>query len=276
MSSLGYSDFNGGSGGTPNGASGNGSSDGYIASKRKNKTVKAFDTARLDGGGGNISGSGTGSNGLNSESGGRVNPKLEKLKASIAKIHAESSDDDDESDDTGAAATSVLPTYPGQQQANAASKNQNLKISPPIADAGSGSGPNALGPPPTTSEGRTHQPMFSMSQQFANRYGVDDASGGGAGGGVEQFKMKAPSTYAAQYYKQYAPYNYNRLSNELSSPGANNDEFIEKLNYIIHLLEEQHSERTEHVMEELVLYCFLGVFIIFIVDSFARAGKYTR
>ena len=109
-----------------------------------------------------------------------------------------------------------------------------------------------------------------MSQQFSNKHGVDSA------GGVEQFKMKAPSTYAAQYYKQFAPYNYNRLSNELSSPGANNDEFIEKLNYIIHLLEEQHNERTEHVMEELVLYCFLGVFIIFIVDSFARAGKYTR
>jgi hypothetical protein len=268
MSSLGYSDFSGGSGGAPNGANSNsnGSSDGYIASKRKNKTVKAFDAA-YGPRPGPESGLATTST---PESGGRVNPKLEKLKASIAKIHAESSDDDDESDDTGAAATSVLPTYPGQPQANAASKN--LKVSPPIADAGSGISSNGSGAiaPPTTSEGRTHQPMFSMSQQFANRYGADDASG------VEQFKMKAPSTYAAQYYKQYAPYNYNRLSNELSSPGANNDEFIEKLNYIIHLLEEQHSERTEHVMEELVLYCFLGVFIIFIVDSFARAGKYTR
>jgi hypothetical protein len=44
----------------------------------------------------------------------------------------------------------------------------------------------------------------------------------------------------------------------------------------VHLLEEQHNERTENVTEELVLYCFLGVFIIFVVDSFARAGKYTR
>ena len=50
----------------------------------------------------------------------------------------------------------------------------------------------------------------------------------------------------------------------------------ETINSIIHLLEEQHNERTEHVTEELVLYCFLGVFIIFVVDSFARAGKYTR
>jgi hypothetical protein len=260
MSSLGYSDF----GGAPNGASGNSnsSSDGYIASKRKNKTVKAFDAAYGPRPGPEST----------PETGGRVNPKLEKLKASIAKIHAESSDED-EDEELGSAATAVtvLPTYPGQPQASVKS---NLKISPPVADAGSGISGNinsiGNGPPPTTSEGRTHQPMFSMSQQFSNKHGVDGAAG------VEQFKMKAPSTYAAQYYKQYAPYNYNRLANELSSPGANNDEFIEKLNYIIHLLEEQHSERTEHVMEELVLYCFLGVFIIFIVDSFARAGKYTR
>jgi hypothetical protein len=273
MSSLAYSDFSGGNNGGSGGGNSTGGSDGYIASKRKNKTVKTFDGMRPDGG----------NNGMNSETGGRVNPKLEKLKASIAKIHADSSDDDDGDDNdeprSGSAATSVLPTYPGQPQS---SSKSGLKISPPIADAGSGSG-SAAGAagaaiaataagvaPPTTSEGRTHQPMFSMSQQFANRYGADEAAG------MEQFKMKAPSTYAAQYYKQYAPYNYNRLSNELSGPGANSDEFIEKLNYIIHMLEEQHSERTEHVMEELVLYCFLGVFIIFIVDSFARAGKYTR
>ena len=273
MSSLGYSDFSGGSGGALNGANSNSnsSSDGYIASKRKNKTVKAFDAA-YGPRPGPESGLATTST---PETGGRVNPKLEKLKASIAKIHADSSDEDeDEELGSAATATTVLPTYPGQPQASVKS---NLKISPPVADAGSGissgsgsGGGSSSGPPPTTSEGRTHQPMFSMSQQFSNRYGADGAAG------VEQFKMKAPSTYAAQYYKQYAPYNYNRLANELSSPGANNDEFIEKLNYIIHLLEEQHSERTEHVMEELVLYCFLGVFIIFIVDSFARAGKYTR
>ena len=33
---------------------------------------------------------------------------------------------------------------------------------------------------------------------------------------------------------------------------------------------------TQNVTEELVLYMFLGVFTIFVVDSFARAGKYTR
>ena len=45
---------------------------------------------------------------------------------------------------------------------------------------------------------------------------------------------------------------------------------------MIHLLEEQQDEKTNNVTEELVLYLFLGVFVIFIVDSFARAGKYKR
>ena len=38
----------------------------------------------------------------------------------------------------------------------------------------------------------------------------------------------------------------------------------------------QKDEKTQNVTEELVLYLFLGVFTIFVVDSFARAGKYTR
>jgi hypothetical protein len=260
MSSLGYSDFNNG------GSTGNNtqSNDGYIASKRKNKTIKAFDAMNAQS--------------QQQQPNGRTNPKLERLRASIAKIHAASSDEDDDNiDGNDDLAASVLPTYPGSS-ANSNS-NANLKVSPPIADAGSGNQVSTIErAPPTTNEGRTHQPMFSMSQQFGSKMGMgsgSDGTGASGGVGIEQFKMNAPSTYAAQYYKQLAPYNYNRLSNELAGPGSN-DEFIEKLNYIIHLLEEQHNERTEHVTEELVLYCFLGVFIIFIVDSFARAGKYTR
>lgn len=258
MTSLGYSEFSGGSGGGSGSGSGSGIGNAY---KRKNKTVKAFDS---------------GYEGMSTqEKEGRVNPKLERLKASIAKIHAASSDEDDDDDagvntntNSGSNSANVLPVYPGQPAKMDQNKN-NLKISPPIADAGSGTvSGSGSSPPPTTNEGRTHQPMFSMSQQFGHKMGE-------TGNGIEQFKVNAPSTYAAQYYKQLAPYNYNRLSNELSGPGTN-DEFIEKLNYIIHLLEEQHNERTEHVTEELVLYCFLGVFIIFVVDSFARAGKYTR
>lgn len=59
--------------------------------------------------------------------------------------------------------------------------------------------------------------------------------------------------------------------------GVPNDSvLIEKLNYMINLLEEKKDERTNNVTEEVILYSFLGIFIIFVVDGFARVGKYTR
>lgn len=51
---------------------------------------------------------------------------------------------------------------------------------------------------------------------------------------------------------------------------------IDKLNYMINLLEENQDQKTNNVTEEVVLYSFLGIFIIFVVDSFARVGKYVR
>ena len=57
---------------------------------------------------------------------------------------------------------------------------------------------------------------------------------------------------------------------------APREELMKKLNYMIHLLEEQQDEKTGNVAEELILYLFLGIFVIFVVDSFARAAKYTR
>ena len=55
-----------------------------------------------------------------------------------------------------------------------------------------------------------------------------------------------------------------------------NKDLLHKLNYIITLLEEQRDEKTNYVMEEVILYTFLGIFIIFIIDSFAKASKYVR
>lgn len=75
-------------------------------------------------------------------------------------------------------------------------------------------------------------------------------------------------------YNQALPYSH------VSHMGAHvpppRDELLEKLNKVVHLLEEQKHEKTGHVTEELILYCFLGVFVIFIVDSFVRVGKYVR
>jgi hypothetical protein len=50
----------------------------------------------------------------------------------------------------------------------------------------------------------------------------------------------------------------------------------EKLDYLIRLLEAQKDEETGHVTEELILYLFLGIFVIFVLDSFVKTGKYSR
>jgi hypothetical protein len=89
-----------------------------------------------------------------------------------------------------------------------------------------------------------------------------------------------------EYYRKLVPAlrdnNSNKSENNknyYSSESSNNDNnqvLIEKLNYMINLLEEQQDQKTGSVTEEVVLYSFLGVFIIFVVDSFTKVGKYTR
>jgi hypothetical protein len=58
--------------------------------------------------------------------------------------------------------------------------------------------------------------------------------------------------------------------------GGGDGVLVEKLNYMIHLLEEKQDVKTNSTIEEIIMYCFLGIFIIFIVDSFSRVGKYVR
>jgi hypothetical protein len=72
------------------------------------------------------------------------------------------------------------------------------------------------------------------------------------------------------------PYYANMGIGSSGGGGANDSKLMEKINYMIHLLEEKHNEKTNNITEEFILYSFLGVFIIYICDSFARAGKYIR
>ena len=75
------------------------------------------------------------------------------------------------------------------------------------------------------------------------------------------------SSYINQYYNEYVT----------ESPPQNvESELMTKINYMIKLLEENHDEKINNVSEEMLLYCFLGVFMIFLADSFSRAGKYVR
>ena len=78
-----------------------------------------------------------------------------------------------------------------------------------------------------------------------------------------------------EHKKQYNS-SANSSANSSNVTSDSNQVLIEKLNYMINLLEEQQDQKTGSVTEEVVLYSFLGVFIIFVVDSFARVGKYVR
>ena len=93
--------------------------------------------------------------------------------------------------------------------------------------------------------------------------------------GANDTQSQSLSNYHKCYESNNSPY-YAKMgiSSNQSSPSEN--QLMEKINYMIHLLEENQHEKTENITEEFLLYTFLGVFVIFVVDSFARAGKYTR
>lgn len=128
-----------------------------------------------------------------------------------------------------------------------------------------------------------YHPTNSNHHVDQNNEGEQAHIGSGSGSGSaqddgvitrENFE-NLPSTYARQYYQQYAPYNNQSLSSS-STADVPKDEILQKMNHIIQMLEDQQDEKTGSVTEELILYCFLGVFVIFVVDSFVRAGKYVR
>jgi len=67
-----------------------------------------------------------------------------------------------------------------------------------------------------------------------------------------------------------------QCSKYYNSQGEEQSELNKKLSYMIQLLEEQKSVKTDGVVEDVILYSFLGVFMIFLAESFTKVGKYVR
>ncbi len=129
------------------------------------------------------------------------------------------------------------------------------------------------------SQTQQSQQMQQMQQQFqtqpvANRNRFAAANSSDLNAKLNPAPATATSMVAREGFS-LADAMFQASSNETGA-GENKDILLQKLDHIISLLEDQQDAKTGHVTEELVLYCFLGVFIIFIVDSFARAGKYVR
>lgn len=97
---------------------------------------------------------------------------------------------------------------------------------------------------------------------------LNDYSNYGNSKDVEEYYKRILPGYRSQSNKPY----YNTQQHENPSQ----DVLLQKLNYMISLLEDQQDVKTNNVTEEVILYSFLGIFIIFITDTFVRAGKYVR
>jgi len=231
--------------------------------------------------------------------------KIKQIKDYIESIHRKGGEDSEEDGEDGDAysSPSVLPSYPAQGMGLYAT---NVSHSGIIrgADTLSSNTPSSAQVVRKTTQMNSLNPSMSYSSTLLE--GMADSAGGmmttappppssmyfekltgiagapkkdGQSGKSEPFSTNA---YASQYYEQFVPY-AESLANQLAGGGGGgggggnmsgtNAALIEKLNYIIHMLEDKKDEKTGHVVEELVLYCFLGVFIIFIVDTFTRAAS---
>lgn len=78
------------------------------------------------------------------------------------------------------------------------------------------------------------------------------------------------------YYKHYLPpsIDYKKINEEQKHVSMNT--LNDKLDYLIDLLEEQKEFRTDTILEELILYIFFGIFIIYVIHSFTKIKSYSR
>jgi hypothetical protein len=119
--------------------------------------------------------------------------------------------------------------------------------------------------------GRSPQPNYENSDNLD----LNDYSNYGDKKSIEEYYKRILPGYNPNRNPVNKPY-YNYSGINSSNDSSTHDILLQKLNYMITLLENQQDEKTNNVTEEVVLYSFLGIFIIFVVDSFARVGKYVR
>jgi len=312
MTSLGFSEYSADNSNNDNTRNGNGNGKLYNrrngggsgggSSSGSNRTLKiprntesGTERGLLQSPNGTITGI-TNENGNNSGVIQQAGKKIKQIKDYIENIHRKGGEDSDMDGDDD----NILPAYPAQGMGVYATNVSHSSVVPGVSSSagatvaangnisGGGSGVrkttqmNSLNPGSSYSS-TLLEGMAPTSPYFEKLTGIPSAPkkdpfsvpAGGASSGKT-------STYASQYYEQFVPY-AETLANQLAAGGGGgggggavsgtNAALIEKLNYIIHMLEEKKDEKTGHVIEELVLYCFLGVFIIFVIDTFTRAAS---
>jgi len=173
-----------------------------------------------------------------------------KVNSVLAKIHNNSGDND--SEDEGnfsppprAESVGVQRTIPPKQESMSTISSSNDYTFKTL--------------------GRAPQPIYEKSDNLD----LNDYSNYGDSKSNDEYYRKVIPGYNKPYYK-------NATMPSTPPEYPTQDVLMQKLNYMITLLEDQQDEKTNNVTEEVVLYSFLGIFIIFVADTFVRAGKYVR
>ena len=192
----------------------------------------------------------------------RKYPKIEnfdtnKVNSVLQQIHNNTSDDDDDKDSFN---PPPKPESAGVQKTFSTDKmNESF-----------GGMNNSLG----ITVGKSPSPNYDNT----NNLDLNDYNNYGDPKTIEEYYKRVLPGYSSQKDLANRPYYPYRNPNNVNTTDeyASQDLLLKKLNYMITLLEEQQDEKTSNVTEEVILYSFLGIFIIFIADTFVKAGKYTR
>jgi hypothetical protein len=188
-----------------------------------------------------------------------------KVNSVLAQIHNKMDDDDDDNDTNNfnpppkPESTGVEKTVKNENMQNMLNQN-NLNMYKVLGNA----------PNPVYDNNDDNLDLNNFNSNYGDNKSVED-----------YYKKMLPSYTPQknpnnrQFYNPNPTYGNSQIDSSLNSANTQ-DVLLQKLNYMINLLEEKQDERTNNVTEEVVLYSFLGIFIIFVIDSFARVGKYVR
>lgn len=185
----------------------------------------------------------------------RKYPKIEnfdtnKVNSILQQIHNNSNDDDDDNVNFP-----PPPESSGVQKTIPTNNNESF----------GGMNVKTLGKAPSPN----YEGSDNLDLNDYNNYGDKKTA-------EEYYKNVIPGYVTQQNVNNRPYYQYRNPQNNSNNEYYSSDVLIQKLNYMISLLEDQKDEKTNNVTEEVILYSFLGIFIIFLSDTFVRVGKYVR
>jgi hypothetical protein len=165
----------------------------------------------------------------------KENFDTQKVQSIIRQLHNKTNDDDQDQDEDQS-----FPPYP-QSSGVEKKKRENTTTSTkePNKENMDNRQHHFLGKAP---QPNSNEHSLEVNHYQSNYYDTN---------GAEEYYKKVLPGYTGQYNRPY----YNSSMNS-STPSGSEDILLQKLNYMIHLLEEKQDEKTNNVTEEVVIYYF--------------------